>query len=289
MGADIYPRPSVTSAVHFFFPIRAIRGLAPAVGTRFGGRLTLFSKTNKIAAFGLDGRWKRPKAMTLCYTAYPVHTAAPLDADWHDPLWRQAEVARIDRFHSAGSSHRPDAQAKLLYDVANLYLRFRVEDRYVVARHTQFQDPVWRDSCVEFFVQPRAACGYFNFEINCGGALLSYYIEDATRTPNGFARFRRLSPEQGGQIEIRHSLPATVMPEQAGPVVWHIGCRIPLTVVEAYTGPLEPLAGQIWRGNFYKCADDSSHPHWGSWAPIGEELNFHQPSCFAPLKFAATP
>ena len=180
------------------------------------------------------------------------------------------------------------ARARLLYDAANLYLRFRVEDCYVVARHTQFQDPVWRDSCVEFFVQPRPSSGYFNFEINCGGVLLSYWIEDPTRTPDGFAKFTRLAPEHGERIRIAHSMPSLVAPEQPGPVVWHIGCQIPLAVLEAYAGPLGPLAGQTWRGNFYKCADDSSHPHWASWAPIGEALNFHQPGCFAPLHFAGS-
>jgi hypothetical protein len=225
--------------------------------------------------------------MTLCYTANPALGNAPLDPAWESPLWQRAEEACINQFHLAGSSHRPDARARLLFDAANLFLRFRVEDQFVVARHTQFQDPVWRDSCVEFFVQPRASGGYFNFEINCGGALLSYFIEDPARTADGFAKFTRLSPEQGAQIDISHSMPSSVVPEQAGPVVWHIGCRIPLAVLEAYTGPLGRLAGQTWHGNFYKCADDSSHPHWGSWAPIGEELNFHQPGCFAPLSFAA--
>jgi hypothetical protein len=227
--------------------------------------------------------------MTYYYTAYPAAGTAPLDAPWESPLWQQAEEAHIDQFHTAGSSHRPVVRARLLYDAANLYLRFRVEDRYVVAKHTQFQDPVWRDSCVEFFVEPRPSSGYFNFEINCGGALLSYYIEDSTRTPDGFAKFTRLAPEHGARICITHSMPATVMPEQEGPVVWQIGCRIPLAVLEAYAGPLGLLAGQAWRGNFYKCADDSTHPHWASWAPIGEELNFHQPSCFALIRFAPPP
>ena len=227
--------------------------------------------------------------MTNYYTAYPAVGAAPLDAPWESPLWQQAEEARIDQFHAAGSSHRPVARARLLYDAANLYLRFRVEDCYVVARHTQFQDPVWRDSCVEFFVQPRPSVGYFNFEINCGGALLSYYIEDPTRTPDGFAKYTRLAPEDGERIRIVHSLPSIVMPEQPGPVVWHIGCQIPLAVLETYAGPLGPLAGQAWRGNFYKCADDSSHPHWASWASIGEVLNFHQPSRFAALRFTTPP
>ena len=227
--------------------------------------------------------------MTYYYTAYPAAGTAPLDAPWESPLWQQAEEARIDQFHAASSSHRPDARARLLYDAANLYLRFRVEDRYVVAKHTQFQDPVWRDSCVEFFVQPRPSSGYFNFEINCGGTLLSRYIEDPTRTPDGFAKSTRLSSEHGERIRIAHSMPSIVVPEQPGPVVWHIGCQIPLAVLEAYAGPFGPLAGQAWRGNFYKCADDSSHPHWASWAPIGEALNFHQPACFAPLRFTTPP
>jgi len=59
-----------------------------------------------------------------------------------------------------------------------------------------------------------------------------------------------------------------------------------LALVEEFAGPLADPAGQTWRGNFYKCAEDNSHPHWASWAPIGERLNFHVPEHFAPLHFA---
>src|ERR1039458_5035597 len=103
--------------------------------------------------------------MMYYYTAYPAVGAEPLNSPWEGPLWQRAEEARIDQFHAASSSRRLVVRARLLHDAANLYLRFRVEDCYVVAKHTQFQDPVWRDSCVEFFVQPRPASGYFNFEI----------------------------------------------------------------------------------------------------------------------------
>jgi hypothetical protein len=235
--------------------------------------------------------------MSLHYTAHHFHGDAPpasraidpLGEPWDGPHWAAAEEARIEHFHAAGSSHRPVVRAKLMYDAANLYLRFRVEDRFVVANHTEFQDPVWQDSCVEFFVQPRGTGGYFNFEINCGGALLSYYIEDPTRTADGFAKFTKLSADHGQRIRISHSLPGTVIPERPEPSEWHIACAIPVEVLEAYAGPLGSLAGQTWRGNFYKCADGCSHPHWASWAPIGEELNFHQPKFFAPISFAREP
>lgn len=229
--------------------------------------------------------------MPLCYTAYPVHDGtlrdgAPLDEPWDGPRWQTAEEALIDHFHAASNRHRPAAAAKLIYDAANLHLRFRVGDRYVVAKHTQFQDPVCRDSCVEFFVQPRPDGGYFNFEINCLGTLLCYYIGDHARTANGFAKFTPLTCEHGRRIRIVHSLPSPVLREIEEPTIWHIGCTIPLAVLEAYAGPLGRFAGQTWRCNFFKCADDCSHPHWASWAPIGAELDFHQPQYFAPLHFA---
>ncbi len=223
--------------------------------------------------------------MSHQYIARAFSGDAPLDEPWDGPHWQAGEEARVDHFHAASSPHRPIVRAKLMYDAASLYLRFRVEDRYVVAKHTEFQSPVWQDSCVEFFVQPRGTGGYFNFEINCGGALLSYYIEDPTRTADGFAKFTRLSTVHGRRIRISHSLPTPVVPERDEPIEWHIGCSIPLEVLEAYTGSLGPMAAQTWQGNFFKCADNSSHPHWASWAPIGEELNFHQPEYFAPLRF----
>jgi hypothetical protein len=47
------------------------------------------------------------------------------------------------------------------------------------------------------------------------------------------------------------------------------------------------LSGQAWRGNFYKCGDETSHPHWGMWAPIREGFTFHQPRFFGTLHFEA--
>ena len=214
--------------------------------------------------------------MSSCYTVYPASGDAPLEASWESPLW-QRRGARIEHFHPASSLHRPVARARLLYDRDNLYLRFYVDDRYVVSTRTQFQQSVCCDSCVEFFVQPRGTGGYLNFEINCGGTLLSQFIEDPTRRADGFAKFTPVAAEHGRRVQICSSMPQVVFPEQSGPLVWQIACQIPRDVLEAYAGALGPLPGQVWRANFFKCADESSHPHWASWSPIGEQLNFHEP------------
>ena len=187
--------------------------------------------------------------------------------NWSGGAWAAAEPLRVEHFHPAGSEHRPKTEAKILYDAAHLYVFFRVNDRFIRAVADSFQGPVCADSCVEAFFSPREDGGYFNFEMNCGGTLLLYYIEDPRRTEEGFARFTPVAAEQVAGMRIYHSLPARV----------------------AYLGktvdPSDQPAGGRWRGNFYKCGDETSHPHWASWSPIGEELNFHCPEHFGILEF----
>lgn len=215
-------------------------------------------------------------------------TAAPppLDGDWDNPAWRQANTLEVANFYSRpGSSTHPQVQAKLLHDGDAVYVFFQVHDQYVICRGTQYHDPVCRDSCVEFFVEPKPDKGYLNFEVNCGGTLLVSYVEVPVRTPDGFEKYTPLPWDIAQNVQIEHSMPAKVDPEIAEPVDWWVAYRVPLGVLSEYVGELGPLSGQQWRANFYKCADDSSHPHWASWAPIEGRLDFHQPEFFAPIHF----
>jgi len=57
-------------------------------------------------------------------------------------------------------------------------------------------------------------------------------------------------------------------------------------ILEKYHDLTPPVAGTIWRSNFYKCADESSHPHWLTWAPINfPRPSFHIPEFFGTLEF----
>ena len=47
------------------------------------------------------------------------------------------------------------------------------------------------------------------------------------------------------------------MAEITEPTDWTLKFFIPFAVLEPYTGPIVDLAGKIWRGNFYKCADET--------------------------------
>ena len=219
------------------------------------------------------------------YTVRTADIRPALSGDWTGPAWAQADTLEIAHFCPESSDHRPRTRARVLYDTKGLFGAFFVEDRYVRCTRTDYMSDVWRDSCVEFFVQPKPGQGYFNFEFNCGGALLCSYVVDPTRTPDGFADFTRLPEGDGRQVVVYHSLPSVVEPEIAASVTWTLAFFIPFSLLAKYVSPIGPVAGQAWRANFYKCAEDNSHPHWAAWAPV-DELNFHLPRCFGTIAFA---
>ena len=149
---------------------------------------------------------------------------------------------------------------------------------------TGFQSEVWKDSCVEWFVQPKPDKGYFNFEMNAGGALRVSYVEDAARINGGIRKSTLLTADLCSVIAICHSLPKMVDPETADPVEWTIGISVPLPVLECHVGRIGDCSGQRWRANFNKCADETSHPHWATWNPVPEK-NFHRPQDFGEIVF----
>ena len=166
-----------------------------------------------------------------------------------------------------------------------IYGIFKVQDQYVRCTRANYFDEVWKDSCVEFFVEPKTGRGYFNFEFNCGGTFLCSHITNPEPCPGGFKTFTRVPPEIGKAVQVRSSLPRLIEQEISKPMVWTLQFYIPLKVLEHFVGLLDKLPGQTWRGNFFKCAEEISHPHWASWSPV-DEFNFHLPHCFGTLRFA---
>ncbi len=216
----------------------------------------------------------------ICTTSAPPK----LDTDWNSPAWAGAETAEIENFRPESSSHRPKTLVRVLHNSEGLHGIFQVHDQFVRCIRPNYFDEVWKDSCVEFFLQPKQDKGYFNFEFNCGGGYLCCYITNHERAPGGFKEFVKLPSEIGDQIQVRSSLPKIVEPEIKDPIVWTLQFFIPLAVMEHYVGPMQSKAS-TWKGNFFKCAEEVSHPHWASWSPV-DEFNFHLPRCFGTLTLA---
>lgn len=190
----------------------------------------------------------------------------------------------VNNFRKEGSSHKPDTSVKLAYCSSGLLGQFTVSDNFIICKNNKYNSMVCKDSCVELFVKPKRDSGYFNFEFNCGGAIHSSYIVDPTRTEEGFKEFYKVSEDIGSQIKVKHSLPEIINSEITQSTDWTLEFYIPFSIMESYIGSIKCIHGTQWQGNFYKCADGSSHPHWGSWNPVSE-LNFHAPEDFGILIF----
>jgi len=205
-------------------------------------------------------------------------------ANWEDTAWQRAETLAVNNFRPESSDHRPIVSARLLHDTTGIHGIFAVQDRFVRCVRTEYGSPVCRDSCVEFFAEPKPDRGYFNFEFNCGGTFLCWHITDPTRTPDGFKQFVRVPWDKARAVRVQASLPRIVEPEITESLAWTLRFFIPFALLEGFVGPLGEIAGQAWRGNFFKCGDETSHPHWASWSPV-DELNFHLPRCFGRIRF----
>ncbi len=194
------------------------------------------------------------------------------------------DVALIDQFRPESSAHRPRTEARLAFDHERLRGRFIVQDQFVLSTHEGPNAEVWLDSCVECFLQPNER-GYFNFEFNAGGHARASFIRDSTRAPDGFKDFTLLSADELKSLAVRSSLPSRVDPEIADSLTWSLEFEVPFALLTKYSGTPAPVAGTRWRGNFYKCGDKTSHPHWAAWSRV-DALNFHLPRCFGTLIFA---
>lgn len=214
-----------------------------------------------------------------------ITPASPVTHNFDAAAWASVPTGTLKYVVPRSSDHHPYVQFRLAYDADGLSVRFHVADRYVRSVITEVNEQVCTDSCVELFLQPTPA-GYYNMEVNAGGTMLMYYVEDATVIPGkGFAKLTPLTRTEIAAIPIDSSLPSVIDPELTSPITWEVGWRVPFSLLEQYSGPLTTAPGTIWRGNLYKCGDHTSHPHWLCWAPI-TGTTFHDPASFGTLIFS---
>ncbi len=213
-----------------------------------------------------------------------VRASGPVapDCSWNKPAFRNASVTSLEFFMGARPHPMPSVRVKCVSTPVSLSVIFRVVDHHVRCSVTDYQGPVYGDSCVEFFFTPGTdlAQGYFNIECNCGGTLLFHH-----QTARGRDRVA-VSAVDAERLAVSHTMPRVVEPELPGPVEWCVEYAIPFDLLARYAPVEAPGPGAVWRGNFYKCADRTTHPHWLTWAPVPlPEPDFHRKEYFGTLLF----
>lgn len=161
---------------------------------------------------------------------------------------------------------------KILHSNAHIFLCYEVAEEHIRAKYNAINEPVYKDSCVEFFISFDGN-NYYNLEFNCiGTPLVGYGTSDS-------ASRILLPPERIAGIETASQLHVTKTGAR-----WTLLIKIPIDLFDAH--PIRSLKGLTCSGNFYKCGDDLPTPHFLSWNAIQHsEPNFHLPQFFGELFF----
>lgn len=192
-------------------------------------------------------------------------------------LSNSSDYERIDSVNwPASYPLKPNCKFIIARSTTSLFIHFVVNEKQIQAIYSSDQDPVWQDSCVEFFCQIPGSQTYFNFEFNCIGTCLA--TERVSRTEN----VNPLSPDKMSQIKRYASFGNQPFEEKKGDFDWTLTVEIPFSVIGVDADKLPELL----KANFYKCGDETSEPHYVSWSPIAvENPDFHRPDFFGKLVF----
>jgi len=172
---------------------------------------------------------------------------------------------------------KPLVTVQIAYNEKELFLRYQVVEQTVKAVVTENNGSVWTDSCVEFFLSPEGNDEYYNLEVNCIGTVLLGFRKKGLYASHA-------TEDQINTIRRISSLGDAPFAERKEETQWQITIAIPWEVF--FNHALQPVKGKKMRGNFYKCGDDLSVPHFVSWTKIDTpEPSFHQPEFFGGLEF----
>lgn len=169
-----------------------------------------------------------------------------------------------------------DVKFSICHDNQNIFLKFKVSESDVKALNTNYHEPVYEDSCVEFFISFDGK-NYYNFEFNCIGNILAAYGDNRdTRESIDNKLLDKIVrvPSLGNQPV---DIPGKV-------TSWDLDITIP---IECFVNEsIETLNGVEVSCNVYKCGDKLNTPHYLSWAAIDHpQPNFHLIDFFKTVTF----
>jgi hypothetical protein len=196
--------------------------------------------------------------------------------------WYYVNSLYLNNYMGAQPNHFPIVAVKVAYSENALYVKFNVYDQFIKCVNSSYQSDVWKDSCVEFFFVPSLLVenGYFNLEMNCGGNALFHF-----QKKRGINEIQ-IEAKDFNEIELFHSLPKYFEAEITKKTEWILSYKIPFRILKKYYEFEVPTRGDKWLINFYKCADETSHPHWLTWSFVDKKFpDFHIPEYFGELQF----
>lgn len=193
-----------------------------------------------------------------------------------DVSWDDIHKADIGNYLWEDNGYCPEANARVYYTSDSIHVMLGAYEKEIKAVYERMNDPVYKDSCLEFFIQPDPGrdCRYLNFEFNSKGVLLLGLGCDR----NGRAII------DGSEFKL-FGIKTFVKP-LAGIKEWGVEFKIPFEFLARLFPTFDAAFPGSMKGNFYKCGDDTDYPHFGCWSRIGSDNpDFHQSCYFGTLIF----
>ena len=169
---------------------------------------------------------------------------------------------------------------KVLFSIAHngdhIFIKYDVTETDALARYEHINDPVHKDSCVEFFINFDNEKSYYNIEFNrLGTCMGSYGTQRENRTLLPVEVLKKIKHE----CTLRH----VEISKEPG-INWTLTVSVPAEVFCFHN--FSSMPHQNCRMNFYKCGDDLTHPHYLVWNDIvSEQPDFHLSEFFGKVEF----
>ncbi len=192
---------------------------------------------------------------------YIVKTSEDLD-------WSKIPKADIDTFKWA-EGYEPKAYAQVaILKGRGLAAKLTAFENDPLAEKKNFNDPVYQDSCLEFFAMfDPDGKKYINIEMNSIGAFLATVRE-----------------ADGNVITIDNFITLPDIRTEKDAEKWSVEVFLSFDDIEKMFPNACLESGSVIKANFYKCGDNTAIPHYGMWNEIGgTKISYHQPEYFGKL------
>jgi hypothetical protein len=210
------------------------------------------------------------KALEVAHLSFPSHASFEAISATLDTLQRH----KIDQQPWKEFDYQPSVEFSIAHTDSILFLKYFVSESTVRALYSRSNEPVYKDSCVEFFIALNGDARYYNFEFNVIGTCKLNF--------GGSRENRQLISEEA--ISSIKFITSITNNTEDGNIQWQITIAIPLIAFTEHQ--LISFQGCSARGNFYKCGDELPRPHFLSWNNVvAPAPDFHVPGSFGEIAF----
>ena len=234
------------------------------------------------------------------YTAYRTLGAIKVDGRLDESSWQKAP--RSPRFVDMVTG-RPvvhETQAAVLWDAANLYVGFWVQEPFVQARYVNRDAAIYRENDIEVFIAGKDA--YYEFEMNARGTIYEvFFIWEEAYERGGYATDPglsmknprtahfdglRFSPHPRGRrvaclgwdfpgVQHAAQVDGTLNKDDDRDRGWTAELAFPWSGMKWLAAgdgrSLPPTDGNVWRMDFsrFNAYREASHPEDDKWGDSG--------------------